>query len=195
MDKIDIRIKQYLEKKAALTNPGNQRMMAGPSAEDFYLFVTTGLEGEALERMLRHLRHHTEDQAFVADLRDVLEKTGESEREAISPELIERVKGFSSGTAQKMLCPHCGKPITPFKRPLKQQKLIDFAWLLAAVISFALSFIFRHFFYQFLVITILAGAKWIVDKKATKTQILIYKALQEDSQGKQQDLHRLSAHL
>ena len=103
MDKIDIRIKQYLAKKAALTNPGDQRMIAGPSAEDFYLFVTTGLEGEALERMLQHLRHNTEDQAFVADLRDILEKTGESEKEAVSPE--PRLKGKVPSTKGELYYP------------------------------------------------------------------------------------------
>ncbi len=49
-------------------------------------------------------------------------------------------------------------------------------FLLLAIISFTLSFIFRDYFLQFLTATILLGAKWISDAKSTKMLVMIYEA-------------------
>ena len=54
--------------------------------------------------------------------------------------------------------------------------------------SFALSFVFRRYFMQFLVVTVLAGVKWVVEMRASKTQIMIYRALAEEPQ---EHTHRL----
>lgn len=49
-------------------------------------------------------------------------------------------------------------------------------YLVLAIISFALSFIFAKYFIQLLVATLLLGIKWIVDAKTTKMLITIYEA-------------------
>lgn len=61
------------------------------------------------------------------------------------------------------------------KRKAKFMKNINL-YLILAIISFALSFIFPRYFIQSLVATLLLGAKWIVDSKTTKMLVTIYEA-------------------
>ena len=75
-------------------------------------------------------------------------------------------------------CPHCGKPITPFKR--KPQGLWVWGWLFAAALSFGLSFAFPRRFMQFLALALFCGIKWAVDWRALKTKMIIFKALSEE---------------
>jgi len=49
-------------------------------------------------------------------------------------------------------------------------------WLIGAIISFLLSFVFPRYFFQFLILTLLAGIKWIFTTAGTKTIIMIYDA-------------------
>ena len=49
-------------------------------------------------------------------------------------------------------------------------------YLVLAVISFALSFVMSQYFLQFLVATLVLGAKWIIDSKTTKMLIMIHEA-------------------
>lgn len=49
-------------------------------------------------------------------------------------------------------------------------------YLILAVISFILSFIFRDYFLQFLTATLLLGLKWVSDAKSTKMLVMIYEA-------------------
>jgi hypothetical protein len=64
-----------------------------------------------------------------------------------------------------------------------------------ALISFGLSFVVRHYFMQFLAVTLLAGVKAIVDWRSAKTQILIYRALSAEPGPEQHRLHQHSSHL
>ena len=49
-------------------------------------------------------------------------------------------------------------------------------YLILAIISFILSFVFQRYFVQFLTATLLLGIKWIADAKSTKMLIMIYEA-------------------
>jgi hypothetical protein len=49
-------------------------------------------------------------------------------------------------------------------------------YLILAIVSFILSFVFWDFFLQFLTATILLGIKWIADAKSTKMLVMIYEA-------------------
>ena len=93
-------------------------------------------------------------------------------------------------------CPYCMKPITPFKKPLKTQNLINFLWLVLAAAAFAGSFVYRRYFFQCLALALFFGIKWVIDIKLTRTQILIYKALKDEDPGvHSRDLHKSSTHL
>ena len=61
------------------------------------------------------------------------------------------------------------------KRKAKPMGRINL-YLILAIISFTLSFIIPRFFLQFLVATLLLGAKWVVDSKSTKMLVMIHEA-------------------
>ena len=61
------------------------------------------------------------------------------------------------------------------KRKPEVMKKIN-VYLILAIISFILSFVFQHYFVQFLTATLLLGIKWIADAKSTKMLIMIYEA-------------------
>jgi len=54
------------------------------------------------------------------------------------------------------------------------------AALLVLAASFALSFVLRRYFMQCLAVSVLCGVKAVVEMRALKTQVLIYKALSEE---------------
>ncbi|MGH7197617.1 MAG: hypothetical protein ACREH5_02605 [Candidatus Omnitrophota bacterium] len=118
------------------------------------------------------------------------------ERKEVPPFLVEKAKALMPGRPG-VACPHCGKPITPFKKPIRNQTLWNALWLILAAGSFALSFLFPGYFVQCVALAFLFGVKWIVDQRAAKTQVLIYKALQEEvsKEPAARDLHRSSSHL
>lgn len=49
-------------------------------------------------------------------------------------------------------------------------------YLVLAVMSFILSFVFPQYFLQFLTATLLLGIKWVADSKSTKMLVMIYEA-------------------
>ena len=64
-----------------------------------------------------------------------------------------------------------GKGAKPMKQGWKKN-----LWLLGAILAFTLSFLFRPYFVQFLVATILMGVKWIFDSVNARILIMIYDA-------------------
>lgn len=111
-----------------------------------------------------------------------------ADAEVVPPQALQRAKDLMRGG---VACPHCGKGITPFKKPYPQQKLMNGLWLILACGVFGLSFVFPRYFMQFLVLTVLFGFKWILEQRSAKSQILIYKALREGEESPRlKDLHR-----
>jgi hypothetical protein len=63
---------------------------------------------------------------------------------------------------------------------LKQaKKRPELKWLYAGLFFFMLSFIFRHYFLQFLAISVVLGFKWVMEGEAAKRVIMIFKGIQE----------------
>lgn len=193
MDRIDRELKTYLETARGLL-PARDRLDAYPDVEDYRLFVEGKLEGAPLERMLKHLSSDAAAQEIVRGARALLDSAG-SETEAVPAGLEARAKALVKGGGPSVRCPHCGQGITPFKKPLSLQRAWSWAWAAAAALSFALSFAFPARFMQFLVLTLLFGVKWVVDLRAQKTQILVYKALAAEDVPRHEHLHRTSSHL
>ena len=189
-DKIDELIKQYLESSAGSTT-GKRGNVNYPTSSDLYQYLNDELTGAELERMLVFLKTSPEAQALVIRARRLMKRDGGWENEKVASRDIDRARSLMGGGSKKAACPHCGKPITAFKKPLNSQKWTNLAWVLAAAASFALSFVFRRYFMQFLVVTVLAGVKALVELRATKTQILIYKSLSNEDKS-QQRLHQHS---
>ena len=112
----------------------------------------------------------------------------------VPADLVQKAKDLVPGPRPSAACPHCGKPITPFKKAPAQARW-NLLWLAAAGVSFALSFAVPRYFVQFLVVTLVCAFKWIVERRAMKTQILIYKALSEGEGSEGSRLHRHASRL
>ena len=91
-------------------------------------------------------------------------------------------------------CPHCGKPVTPFKDG-RVPFPWSYLWYGLAGASLTLSFFMPDHFLQFLVLTLLLGGKGIVDQRARATQILIYKALSPEEGAERHRLHQHTTRL
>ena len=211
-DKIEFLIKNYLENRKTSVS-GQREDAIYPSPEVLYDYLTDELKGPELERMLAFLRNNSEAQQLISKSREIMDSESGWENEKVPQALLNQAKSLMrprslrsrhSAAALKALlrqknaagvCPHCGKLITPFKRPLHSQQWKNVLWFGLAVLSFALSFVLRRFFYQFLAATLLFGFKWIVEQRATKTQIMIYKALSDDTGSERNRLHEHSPRL
>ena len=189
-DKLEQWIEDYLESR-----PGGQRQNPNaPSSWDLYRYLNDELEGAELERVLAFLKDNAEGQDLVTRARELMQSEGGWENEAVPSESVKKVKALMRG-GKKTSCPHCGGPITPFKKPLKAQAWAVAGWLILATAAFVLSFFVRRYFMQFLAAAVLAGVKAIVELRAAKTQILIYKALSDTTGGTEHRLHHHSTRL
>ncbi len=189
MDNIDSTLKTWLENETAKRPPSDDAL----STEELYSFIADELDEACYREVFAKIRGSAENQALVAKAREMLASADTGE--AVVP-LAPLAKAKALVGAKTALCPHCRKPITPFKTPLKTQRLLNFVWLAAAMLCFGLSFAFKRYFFQCLVAAALLGVKWIVDARAIKTQILIYKALSDDTPERHsRDLHRHSGRL
>ncbi|GEM_PF-1228034 len=196
MDELDRLIKEFLERSQA----ARSRSAASPDAEDYHLYLAGAMEGEALDRMLEHLREDEEARRLILRARELLENSGEALRERVPDRSLAQAKGLytpsRSGSGPSPRCPHCGGAITPFKGSPAQGRLRAALWLTAAAAAFAASFFVPRYFLQFLALALLFGIRWALDARASRTRVLIYKALQEGAPGAERDhLHRASGHL
>ncbi len=60
-----------------------------------------------------------------------------------------------------------------------KKKRSELKWLFAGIFFFALSFIFRDYFLQFLAVSVILGFKWVMEGEAAKRVIMIFKGIQE----------------
>ena len=182
MDSLDKQIKDYLAREKAVFKPAN-RFQDASSAEEIARFINDELEGEALSRMLRQLKEDPEMQKLVREARLLTARVHEADKTLVPTDWERQAKGIFSNKAN-VSCPHCGKAITPFKKPVGRQNLTNFLWLAASAASFITSFFYHHYFYQCLALALFFGIKWVLDRRSTKTQILIYKALKDEESPK-----------
>jgi len=86
---------------------------------------------------------------------------------------------YEAGQGNKK-CPDILRNRIKNRLGLKQEKKRpELKWLLMAIISFGLSFIFRYYFLQFLVVSIILGFKWVMEGEGAKRVIMIFKGIQE----------------
>ncbi len=188
MEKIDVLIKNFLETRKTDISE-ERRSTIYPSSDVLYAYLNDELQGSELEQMLAFLRNNSEAQELISKAREVMGNESGWENEEVSEALVARAKGLMQAKSPASSCPHCGKSITPFKKPLQSQRVKNTLWLALTLTFFGLSFIAHRFFYQFLAAALFFGFKWIMDQRATKTQIMIYKALSDNPESEQQ--HRL----
>ena len=60
-----------------------------------------------------------------------------------------------------------------------KKKRPELKWLLAGLVFLAFSFMFRHYFLQFLAIAVILGFKWAMEGEGAKRVIMIFKGIPE----------------
>ena len=60
-----------------------------------------------------------------------------------------------------------------------KKKRPELKWLFAGLVFLALSFMFRHYFLQFLAIAVILGFKWAMEGEGAKRVIMIFKGIPE----------------
>ena len=194
MELLEKQIKEYLKKEIGALQVSGARPLI-PDAEEYYKFIMGKLEGKALSVFLDFLRNDKFAQEIVKKARVLALNEREADNEKVPGDWIKEAKNLLP-KAPGIHCPHCGKGITPFKKSVGSQQILNFLWLGVAVVSFGASFYYKHYFYQFLALALFFGIKWIVDRRAARTQVLIYKALKEEgSLDNSRDLHKHSSRL
>jgi hypothetical protein len=171
VDALDRKMKEWVAAQYESRKIKSRARAFCPSTEDFYRFVTNDLEGDALQRMVDYLRQNPEDQDFVVQAREVLKNQGEAEGEKVPERWIDRAR----------------HPRVPFQKTSAAQKKRLGIYLVCSVVFFLASFLVRRYFVQCLVLSLLSGILWVVERRAFKTQVLIYKSLAENSDSESSD--------
>ena len=195
MDDLDLKIRSFLQKRRhSDVDTGISRLSFSPDTDEICRYLKDELKGTALERMIEHLKNSPEDQELVIQARQILEETPAEASVRVPKAWIQNAKQ-AAFSKKEIYCPHCGKGITPFKKPVSEQKKLNVLWLTLAVAAFFGSFVVKRYFMQCLLASILFGVKWIVDEKMARTQILIYKALEQESDSGHSRLHEHHSNL
>lgn len=87
-------------------------------------------------------------------------------------------------------CPYCLDLLVVTKNILKEEaqakpsgfrRLKMQKWLILTGISFALSFVIRRFFLQFLFLSLILGIKWALSSEGSRNLVMIFRSLSRQS--------------
>lgn len=132
------------------------------------------LKAHLLRRTSGALQGKTQDCPSELELSDYLEgRLSKEEKSSIESHLSD--------------CPYCldllvvAKDVAARtnKSYIKAIKILKHKWLIAATISFILSFFFPRYFLQFLIATLILGGKWVFEGQNIKSLVMIFKSLRE----------------
>lgn len=81
------------------------------------------------------------------------------------------------GSSRK--CPLILKEKIKARFGIRQKKRGNLKWLIATIFFFALSFVFKRYFLQFLAAAVILGFKWVMEGEGAKRVVMIFKGIQE----------------
>jgi anti-sigma factor RsiW len=175
-----------------------RKVAAGPPPTDdeWLAFAEGRLSSERLEAFLAWLSAHPEDLERARAIRRALESSADDTALEAPRALVQRAKALRAARQPaSVACPHCRRPL-PFRAPLGRRKALDLVWLALATASFATSFFMPRYFVQWVALAVFFGFKWAIDRKATRTQIFVYKSLAgAASEADAEDLQNTRSHL
>lgn len=80
--------------------------------------------------------------------------------------------------SQGKKCPEALRQRIKNRLGLRQKrKRPEVKWLIAAIVFFALSFVFRQYFLQFLAGAIILGFKWVMEGEGERRIVMIFKGM------------------
>ncbi len=167
MDNIDQLLKEYMSNKAL---SGRSRGLFEPDESLWHRFFDNSLSEDEAGQMADYLSKDNEAREFALRTRLVLAEADGRMPQAPSA-WVDSAKKLAVTKALK------GK-----------KKSYFMLWYGIAAIAFGLSFFMPRHYMQFLVLTLLAGAKAIADQRQARMQIMIYQALES---GKEINSERL----
>jgi hypothetical protein len=188
-DPLERLIGEHLAGRAGSLSP--TRDLHRPEAGQIYRYLNEELSGVELTAFLEALKKDVQLQETVLKARELLLNEHEAESQAVPAPWLKSVLAMKRPPARGAVCPHCGKTITPFKTPPRSRRWKNLFWVSGMILAFCLSFFLRRYFMQCLAVSVLCGVKAVVEMRALKTQVLIYKALSDGDPGQQ---HRLQPH-
>lgn len=166
------------------------------ATEDLARYVD-GRMGEEEERaLLERLNSDRPLQDLILSLREG--GVPDADRTDVPADWMRRAKALSTGAPDGLECPHCHRQISAAQSAvLRRRKWLTYAWLGGCLLSFAASFWVPRYFVQWTVLAALLGLKWILDARTVRSQVLIYRALQEGGTptGESGRLQKHRAHL
>lgn len=165
MEKLDDIILKYFEENS---EPVRNRSSDEPTAHDFCRYIRGELKGALAEKMAEFIASHRWAQDMVLDVSEALSS---AEHAAVPAHVEDRARSCFHGTKQAAGRKH--------SFPIAGLHL----WLVLSIACFGASFFIPRFFMQFLAAGVLFGVKWIVEHRARKTQIMIYRALEDKESG------------
>ncbi|MDP2981539.1 MAG: anti-sigma factor, partial [Candidatus Omnitrophota bacterium] len=92
--------------------------------------------------------------------------------------LKQRIKN-NIGVAERSSASDAGAKLAKARFAIPKKKRLFLKWLFSAIFFFALSFAFRHYFLQFLAISVVLGFKWVMEGEGAKRVIMIFRGIQE----------------
>ena len=146
---IDSLITKYLTEKAS--GPDFRRSKKCPSEAELDAYLQGLASGPKTDKISQHISQCL----FCLQAIEQAGRQDMSIRESGPPkQAVERAKAIAKQRAIG----------------LQRRKYL---WLAGAAISFALSFFFPKYFFQFLILTLILGIKWALDSANTRTLIMV----------------------
>lgn len=188
---LEERIRERLSARRART--GRAASDEWPTEEEWYRYLTAREDDPRLETLSVRIASDPELRTFAEELRRLAESAEAGEAGgAAPPDWVERA--VHAGREKTGRCPACGRPKAA-PAPPAARRWIDAAWLAASAAAFTASFAVPRYFQQCLALAVLCGIKWIVNRRQTRTQILIARSLEPDSGRDAGHLHHRSSRL
>lgn len=166
------------------------------ATEDLVRYVEGRLTEEEERELLERLNADRPLQDLILSLREGA-STGAGQAQ-VPVDWTRRAQALAAAAPDGLECPHCHRQISAARGAvLKRRKWMTYAWLGGCLLSFAASFWVPRYFVQWTVLAALLGLKWILDVRAVRSQVLIYRALREGGtpMGESGRLQKHRAHL
>jgi len=182
MDRIEKLIKRYLKSEIGLDKADKTPGCPDEQALSEYLNRTLS------EEKYRYIENHIAGCGFCLSQLDI----------ASQAQLMDKQQSF--GSVPRELIDKTKASINTYRdannsKINKLRKKGSIFFLLGAVLSFGLSFIFPKYFMQFLVVTLILGVRWAFESKNGRTMIMVFNSWRNHSHDKDEEIsHRLKNH-
>jgi hypothetical protein len=69
--------------------------------------------------------------------------------------------------------------IPAFRLSHRLKNILKFKWFFGSFFFFILSFVFKHYFLQFLAVSVILGFKWVMEGEGARKAVMIFKGIEK----------------